>query len=782
MAYKKTFWKDRIVEKPNTYRKVENTDGTITLYPVTGQVIEQGTPVSAANLNKLENGIVEVYKELDTKIDEVSNKGTTVEVIERVTKQEIDRQIADGNMANLTIANGSITKEKLDPNLKFGVEDGEVTPEKTNFIIREMPIVTVNKGLFSSNGLFYYKQPTQENYKDFNLFLMDVRNISELTNLTISGGTVVRVVGVDSPIDAFKNRLESITNTEGFKEGTVLIATGASYQGDLNVSQYDTLAIYVGTKTSLNMKCSNKDFGNYKLDTNIKLSVDSCDFFKPNIIKSNEEAPLNFNFITDGRVVTPHGNTLACFQATANYKYQTVMLNLVKGNAYHFVGTKLSRCRVGVFFNKKNEDLKFARTVGEGSIADEVIYNDDNLNTFDFTYIPSVDSCICMYLSTTGTAQLKVSFSGTIEDGLTFSENVRINSRHISINSVFKSSLAFDFDKEVANTVKKVVGGNGIVDTSINDIDLIYEFPTASNEWACESRGLKMTSDEFLDLFYNKHLGYHTEDGLRVNKKILGKDQSGQYDIYEYDFIPAQYSRTILLSGGLHPYENSASFGLAHFMQEYMKYPYASDGFAYLRQNVRIKLIGIANPWGWNQRPMKYGNCRGVNPNRNFDLIDINGNSVWEAYEGNTTEWNQKGKAPWSEVETCMLRDWILDNSNAEFWIDCHTGERYSQYDNWIVTVSANANMSKIDVALKTLEKRIFDKYGQKSRTWRQIDHANSIKQKWGCIVAKVPTLTIEQAPENTLWGTKLSNESGDITEYAVTVYAYILAQLRTNL
>ena len=53
MAYKKTLWKDRVVEKPNTYRSVENPDGTITLYPITGQVIEKGTPVSAANLNKI---------------------------------------------------------------------------------------------------------------------------------------------------------------------------------------------------------------------------------------------------------------------------------------------------------------------------------------------------------------------------------------------------------------------------------------------------------------------------------------------------------------------------------------------------------------------------------------------------------------------------------------------------------------------------------------------------------------------------------------------------------
>lgn len=79
MSYEKTIWKDRVVEKPNTYRSVENSDGTITLYPITGQVIEKGTPVSAANLNKIENGIVELNEKLDTK----SNKKEVEELSEQ---------------------------------------------------------------------------------------------------------------------------------------------------------------------------------------------------------------------------------------------------------------------------------------------------------------------------------------------------------------------------------------------------------------------------------------------------------------------------------------------------------------------------------------------------------------------------------------------------------------------------------------------------------------------------------------------------------------------------
>ncbi len=57
MAYTKTNWKDRIVENPRTYSKVDNADGTITLTPKPGEVIEEGTPITAEKMNKIEEGV-----------------------------------------------------------------------------------------------------------------------------------------------------------------------------------------------------------------------------------------------------------------------------------------------------------------------------------------------------------------------------------------------------------------------------------------------------------------------------------------------------------------------------------------------------------------------------------------------------------------------------------------------------------------------------------------------------------------------------------------------------
>ena len=60
-------------------------------------------------LTKLTNDIETINSELET----IANKVISVEVLERVTKEEIERQIADGTIANLTIADGSVTQEKL---------------------------------------------------------------------------------------------------------------------------------------------------------------------------------------------------------------------------------------------------------------------------------------------------------------------------------------------------------------------------------------------------------------------------------------------------------------------------------------------------------------------------------------------------------------------------------------------------------------------------------------------------------------------------------------------
>ena len=76
MSYEPINWKDRIVEKPRTYYIQNNPDGTITLIPAPGTVVQEGTPVNAANLNHMEQAIVTHLPEkaTETKLGHVKAK------------------------------------------------------------------------------------------------------------------------------------------------------------------------------------------------------------------------------------------------------------------------------------------------------------------------------------------------------------------------------------------------------------------------------------------------------------------------------------------------------------------------------------------------------------------------------------------------------------------------------------------------------------------------------------------------------------------------------------
>ncbi len=57
--YEPKLWQDHVTEFENRYTESRNEDGSITHTPVEGEIIQQGTPQSAANFNHMEDGISE---------------------------------------------------------------------------------------------------------------------------------------------------------------------------------------------------------------------------------------------------------------------------------------------------------------------------------------------------------------------------------------------------------------------------------------------------------------------------------------------------------------------------------------------------------------------------------------------------------------------------------------------------------------------------------------------------------------------------------------------------
>lgn len=333
---------------------------------------------------------------------------------------------------------------------------------------------------------------------------------------------------------------------------------------------------------------------------------------------------------------------------------------------------------------------------------------------------------------------------------------------------------------------------NGLKEQSDFNMDaypLIHAFTAFSTDYSTQAatpKVLDITQDQFYSTFYDPYLGYH--NNLLVTKKNLGKDQSGDYDVWCYDFIPFNAKKKILLSSGMHTYELPGSFGLARWIKEYME----SDAavFQYMRENVQLSVIPIVNPWGFAQSPKKYGNVNGVNPNRNFD--DWNG--VWADFPDyspdptaqNYNEWNVKGAAPFSEKETRMLANWLKNNTDADFWIDCHTGVGNNPTSNggdvWYIYTSSNPNTAKITRAANAMAAHIQTEYNKTPTIKAGADIQNAIKQRYGTDVVGVPTMTIEQANHSaTAYQTVPNNCPTAIKEYATQIHAFIISQLQSE-
>lgn len=58
MAYNRINWRDHVTQYENRYKEVLNEDGTVTHQAIEGEVIQQGTPMSATNFNNIEEGLM----------------------------------------------------------------------------------------------------------------------------------------------------------------------------------------------------------------------------------------------------------------------------------------------------------------------------------------------------------------------------------------------------------------------------------------------------------------------------------------------------------------------------------------------------------------------------------------------------------------------------------------------------------------------------------------------------------------------------------------------------
>lgn len=327
-------------------------------------------------------------------------------------------------------------------------------------------------------------------------------------------------------------------------------------------------------------------------------------------------------------------------------------------------------------------------------------------------------------------------------------------------------------------------------DFDMSGYDVIHTFSPFQNDYSCSASNFRInavTSQDIFDTFYDGYLGWNGD--LCVTKKLLGYDTSGIYPVWEYDFKPKQAKRKILLTSGVHGYEITAVFGVARWIKEYMES--SEPIFEYLRSNVHVCVIPVASPWAFNHAPEKtYANSRGVNPNRNYNTWDDKW-ATFPIYTPEQNEWNVKGEYPWSEAETRILTEFVKNNSDASFYIDCHTGIGWKTPTTnewpgevWVYQSTKNPLNDKIVDAFNSLVNH-YKTYsgGTNASGLRHLDDNTFINGYYFQDNLGVPLLTLEMGNGkngSVVWGSLSPyNNPQMIVEYTKQLHGFIVGQLK---
>ena len=267
--------------------------------------------INANNVSIIDDSLTTTNKtwssdKINSQIKDIENNGVTTEVVEAKVQSVIDEKIADGTMANLTIADGSITKDKLDPSINLDVENNSIGIEKLKEDVTKniyLPIVNIIKNgnfIDTSNWLTYgnnkltvknnigiltatntgsKKTYVRQNFTDYNivsgkkLFIYVELEINELG----SNGIILNLFStgnISSPFHGMSiKEADLIANTKMILSGIVEIPSSAT-SGTLFIQLVhnfanDTLSLGKTMKiTNFNIIDIDNSYGDYDVEEN----------------------------------------------------------------------------------------------------------------------------------------------------------------------------------------------------------------------------------------------------------------------------------------------------------------------------------------------------------------------------------------------------------------------------------------------------------------------------------------------------------------------------------
>ena len=137
---------------------------------------------------------------------------------------------------------------------------------------------------------------------------------------------------------------------------------------------------------------------------------------------------------------------------------------------------------------------------------------------------------------------------------------------------------------------------------------------------------------DYPQLIENVYEPLHRKYPDYITRQSIGYDTTGEFEMWAYEFTPANYTKTVYLQSGVHAIETDAYFGLARLLTLIAEG--TDERLSYIRSNVRLLVVPVVSVWGvshrtevmtdeetgesWKIPHWKWHNSLGINANRDF--------------------------------------------------------------------------------------------------------------------------------------------------------------------
>lgn len=572
-----------------------------------------------------------------------------------------------------------------------------------------------------------------------------INTFKDFTRLRITGGTA-ELFALERVLDTVKNYAqEKIIKQKNFNRVVTLSDASNKRIRLLDIDRAEGVGTFTAVSCGKNLL--NKD--NYAYH---KIKNDS----------GTEEYDSGSNYYTDMIAVVP-GSIIAF-----NYGVQRIY-------EYDSAGNWLRRTAVS----------RPQNVFGAWSVPSDCYFIQTQINIVDSVNLetPQIErgSEVTDYEAYSGSSILIASGASEANRGLESYKG--ITNVYFSANASAIVEYAFDIEGALENQ------SGGSLNSSIT-IPACGSYPlwepsTATDDYStpigAQNVSLGMTYFEFLGMYFDPYVGKH--DDYAVIKSSIGWDSSFQNELYEYDFVPEHYNRTILLSAGMNANELSGMWGVAYLIKSVFENTPTDPGLQYIRENVRIKVVPVINPWGFEQDPMSYYNYNHVRINKN-----MNYNGSWSAMESKPNMF-YRGDAPDSEAESKALKYWVNRNAKeAELWIDCHSDVGGNTPHLNQVIGSDSETMIKVREVMAEIQAYYVAKGTMSPDLPPDVSAwvsglTDYPKELYAKAICDINSIMIEQYPNQTWYGSdgSTNNDSAGIKNYTLMIRAYILKLLQRS-